>query len=322
MKRLLLIFFSSLVLCSCAVTRPNVCVTNTVTEPETSISSEPSTITEMENCDTPGTWGEFPLVKSNIDVEVVDGDGMIPLLFIVTDIYMDRAYLLTAGKDGNVYLAEQFKYDGKPLYSDFLYEGRMMLKDEPATTPIMEEDRKLFFLNSHGESFTSDHQGVTTTGMRGVYYIFAHVHLPEDTVLTDRLYIGSYADAYMFPENATYEDNRIIADLDRNGVQDQITWEMRKNKPFDFPLANYSDYLYDYTVSIERNGATYTIINAPGDTVGKDDMQVFVADADQDGEFEVIVFEKVNLNFTSVMLYDFDGTAYVMRRACPITMMP
>ncbi len=317
MRRLFVVLLSALFLYGCAAPKQSVYSKDVSNESSPCVG--PIVSTELETLNTSDFQESLPYEKSDIDI--VDGKGMIPLLFIETDIYKDRAYVLGAGKSGAFYYAEQFIYDGAPLYSKNIYEGRMMLWNEPASSPIMEDGRILQFQNSYGECFDTTHQGLTTDGEAAVEYIYVFTQLPENTVKTDGLYLGSYADASVFPRNAEYSEQCVVSDLDGNGVSDTIMWELIKNRPFEFAPLNYSDYLYDYKVTIEQNGTVYTIENDRGQTVLKHGMTVFVADVDQDGDFEVIIYERDGLNPRIVMIYDFDGTTFVERKVCPIVIM-
>ena len=317
MKRFLITIIVVIALCGCSAPEQS---DGTPSERNNTIES--TSADELEIMDTTGTWGTPPKVMLDKKVEVIeDGEGMVPLLFVETDIYKDRAYVLAAGKEGNIYYADQFEYDGEPLYGEYLFEGRMILKDEPATSPIMEEHRLLGFQNACGDSFTTTHQGLRTRGETAVEHIYVLVQLHENGVRTDGLYLGSYADVNMFPQDAEYSEQSVLVDLDRNGVKDCVTWELIEKEPFEFEPLDYSDYLYDYKVTIEQNGKVYTVENDQSTSVLKNGMAVFVADADQDADFEVIIYEKNGLNARDVMIYDFDGTTYVLRKACPVTIM-
>lgn len=319
MRRLFVVLLSALLLCGCAPLEQNNINKEGVIETRSFVEVIDSRETEILN--TSDASGTLPRKETNMNIDVIDGEGMIPLLFIETEIYKDRAYVLGAGKDGVFYYADQFKYNGKSLYNENIYDGRMMLENEPAESPIMEEQCILQFQNPYGECFTTTHQGLTTDGEASVEYIYVFTQLPKNTVQADGLYLGSYEEANMFPQHAEYSKQCVVCDLDGNGVRDTIMWELFENRLFEFAPLNYSDYLYDYQVTIEQNGTVYTIENDRGQTVLKHGMAVFVADVDQNGDFEVIIYERDGLNPRVIMIYDFDGTTFVERKVCPIVIM-
>lgn len=252
----------------------------------------------------------------------IDGTGMIPLLFVDTKADPSRALLICAGNNGEVYLADRFTYDGASLYTVDGY-GRLEDLDRPTTTGILEIGRSLTFIDPKGAIYENSATSLTTTGRIYASFVMAKAQLEKSPAVEQRFYIGSYADADMFPTDVVYEDNCIQADLDGNGVMDCVSWTLTEDRPFRHDAFNYDGYLYSYQLVIELNRAEFTFDPyVEYSKVGAGDYQIFVADVDQDGMFEIVRYMKESLVFDSIAVYDFDGTTYNKSMVYTITPRP
>ena len=305
MKRLLLCVLTIVLLCGCSFTPNKHQLTQESNMQDVSFPTE-----------SPQT--ETTLVTDTTDV-LLDGTGMIPLLFLKTDIFKDRAYLLAAGKDGVVYGAEQFAYSSDPLHISDEIES---LKEKPVTTPILEDNRQLQFISTSGQSFFCYHNGITATEETAVNHTFLYAYLPENTKMSDGSYLGSYADVKIFPEKALYLDGCIELDLDQNNELDRISWEYVADTAVNNHPSGYDDYLYDYKLAVERNGAVYIIPNNNKNLVVKNGLQVFAADVDQDGEYEIVVFETMITNSCYGTIFGWNGSAYELQQYCTVAPLP
>ena len=296
MKKIRCVLLIVFLLCGCSGNSKDINI------PNNSINSIfQSTESPTESDVTTAVNYEPPPVYLEREINTVDGTGAVPLFFIDTTIHQDRAYLMFASKDGMIFVADQFLYNGESLYSKYLYDGRMILQDEPANSPIFEENRELVFKSNCGKDFRIYSNKLTTTGRTSDEFILTHIHFDSSIPDYSNLYIGSYADTEIFPREIEYFENSICIDLDQNGKKDSIVLEM---------LENDQDEFYDYKITIERNQGFFEITNDEYSKVAQNDVQVFVADIDQDKEFEIILWKKTYSRFSSITVYSFYGIEY------------
>lgn len=291
---------------------------------ETTIPTEENTTTEettQAETENPA-WAEYEQWVEEI-TNPLDGEGMIPLLFVDSTADAGRAYLICAGNNGEVYLADRFAYDGGPLYSVEGY-GRLEDVDRLSTTKILDLEQSLQFIDPSGKSVATTADSMTTTGRIYASLVMAQAHLTKKLPSGSEYYVGSYQNAEMFPADALYTDNSISADLDQNGTADKIQWTLTEQEYVEDEFLNYFGYYYSYEVTAEYNGTTYTICSSYDDydVVAKGDVQAFLADVDLDGMLEIVVYTKALLRFDSIYVYDYDGEKFAESLVYVISPMP
>lgn len=244
----------------------------------------------------------------------IDGTGMIPLVFVDMVRQPQVGYLICAGNNGQVYIADRFNYNGKSLYSE---TGNIWdpvdYEKGPYTTEILDLNKTMIFRDFNGRSISANLGQMT--GSFNMVYPFLKiktqigVKLPEDS----RFWFGTYEGVEMFPEDSVYTENGFIMDLDGDGITDQaeiVLTEVPDSYTED-PFTGYTGYYYDYEVHIRRNGRTFRFLPfASWVDVAPDDLAVFAADVDFDGEYEIVEFMFYHKRFGGITIYDFNGETY------------
>lgn len=326
-KQKMIMLALAMLLCSCAQpenSETSRSAESSTTPSETTMPTEENTTTEettQAETENP-VWAEYERWVEQI-TNPLDGEGMIPLLFVDTTADGGKAYLICAGNNGEVYRADRFTYDGGPLYSVEGY-GRLEDIDRPSTTKILDLEQKLQFIDPSGNSVATTADGMTTTGRIYASLVMAQAHLMKSLPGSSEYYVGSYQIADLFPADAVYTDNSISSDLDQNGTVDKIQWTLTEKEYVEDENLNYSGYYYSYEVTAEYNGTTYTLCSSYDDYdwVAKGDVQAFFADVDLDGMPEIVVYKKVLLRFDSIFIYDYDGEGFTESLVYVISPMP
>ena len=117
----------------------------------------------------------------------------------------------------------------------------------------------------------------------------------------------------MFPEDSVYTEDGFVMDLDGDGTVDQVEMTLTQDPDsyVEDKFAGYTGYYYDYEVHIRRNGRTFRFKPfAEWVDVAPDDLAVFAADVDFDGEYEIIEFMFYHKRFGGITIYDFNGAYY------------
>ena len=123
--------------------------------------------------------------------------------------------------------------------------------------------------------------------------------------LTDasRFYIGTYSEIDIFPGEITYQDNAVQVDLDGNGQLDRIDCAFT-------PTTTYYEEKMDYTVSVNRNGVRYPLVEENYIPLEREDLAIFVTDLNQDGEHEILVYANGMSQFGHLTVYTFSDNQY------------
>lgn len=223
-----------------------------------------------------------------------------PLIFVENG----QAYIIGAySTEGVWYSPYSFLYDGKALSEYYGLEMGISV-----TSPILSMEKPLTFHSEHN-SFTAAVLDMTVNGeyATGNYW----VKLQMDRQVPDGLYFGSYDGLDMVPESISYGNALVSADLDSDGDMDQITWAFEE-----------SEGVYSYTVTVERNGQSYSFERWT-EYFGYEDVQILVADVNRDGYMELIVYEKMENGFyRGVSIYGLDFVGYIERIQYTIASMP
>lgn len=244
----------------------------------------------------------------------VDGTGMLPLIFVDTEKDAQVGYLICAGNDGQVYIADRFKYNGVSLYWEVNPEVHSVdYQKGPYSTEILDLSKDIVFRDFKGNSISSKVQELTGDYLTIIEFLQIRTHLDAPLPTESRLWFGTYEGIDMFPEDTVYTDEGIIVDLDGDGHEDRIKVELTQvpDSYTEDPFTGYTGYYYSYEYYVTRNGRTFRFKPfAEWVHVAPDDLAVFVADVDLDGEYEIIEFMYYSKRFGGVNVYDFNGATY------------
>ncbi len=182
---------------------------------------------------------------------------------------------------------------------EFIYNGMHIdsMYYRPIYTNAVLSGKKLAFYDQRGYRFEA---------VSGINVCFTDEALPLRLVvnkpLTDkkpqsRFLVGSYESADIFPKKIVYSDGKIFIDLDCDGNDEILTTKTEK-KP---------DSITGVTITLESKGTQYTVeeFELYGSKYEKFDYELFFADIDSDGEYEIIAYFMFNSGHeTFITAYD------------------
>ena len=220
-----------------------------------------------------------------------------PILFLDGIEGDTHAYVLCAIDSGELKLAEDYLYNGKPL-SDY-YD----CSNEAVSSEILDTAQEFTFINANGRAFQTGIDGLTCTD-RPIDESFAVCAEVDGQPGEKSYYLGSYTGVSLLPADMTVEDKLISADLDGDGRLDTVSWA--------FTPANPEDYgeRFNYTITVAMGGTSYSIESDEYYPCKEEDLTIFVADLDQNGKFDLVVCKNSLSKFRSVTVYRLKaGTA-------------
>ena len=217
-----------------------------------------------------------------------------PILFLDGIEGDTHAYVLCAVDSGELKLAEDYLYNGKPL-SDYLD-----CSNEAVSSEILDTAQEFTFINANGMTFQTGIDGLTCTD-RPLDESIAVCAEVDGQPGEKSYYLGSYTGVSLLPADMTVEDNQLFADLDGDGQVDTVSWA--------FTPASSGEY-FDYTITVSMGGTSCRIESDEYYPCKEADLTVFVADLDQNGSYELVVCENSLSRFRSVTVYRLNaGTA-------------
>lgn len=241
----------------------------------------------------------------------IDGEGMIPLLFTYAKYDKYSTYLIGAGNNGEFYIADRFAYNGKSLYIPREEIYGCDYQKGPYNTKILDTERPVVFTDFGGSTVKTTVTGLNSDFMSIIEFLQMKPQLEQQLPETSRFYLGTYEGVEMFPRDAACIDNYIQVDLDGDGTEDLVYLALFEDHYGEEPNFDYAGYYYAYKLNITRNGKTYTFLPyASYDRAAQGDTRVFVADVDQDGEYEVLMYRMTYHRFDGLTIYDFNGQQY------------
>lgn len=210
-----------------------------------------------------------------------------------------NAFVLCTFVSGEMYGIEDYLYNGQKANA---FWGQTMV---PVSTSIVNKQGTFAFVDTAGEIFKTGATEIYCTGRVIDEVLEVRLDLREEPTTPQKFWLGSYSEIDLLPDNVVYEDEVIAVDMDGNGTTDRICWTF-------IPLQKEenSDWL-DYTVTATRNGIEYKIVEKCHLPVKKDDLAVFAADVNLDGEAEIVVFSKYASRFGNVSVYQFEEGEYI-----------
>ena len=222
-----------------------------------------------------------------------------PIVLIDTTNHQDKAYIICFGENGTMKTLDEYTCDGMYLSS---FVGQDDLLDRLQFTD-MDLPLRLGAVSSNGESREIWPSAIECTE-RGIdETLLLNVKLTTPVPEGEKFYIGTYSGIDIFPAEITYQDDSVQVDLDGNGQMDHIEWSFS-------PTTTYYGVKSDYTISVNRNGERYPLVEETYIPLDREDLAVFVADINQDGEFEIVVYANGMSQFGHLTVYTFVDNQY------------
>lgn len=189
-----------------------------------------------------------------------------------------QAYIMGAYSSSRGYCSAcDFRYDDKWLHE---YYGLEM--DAAVTSPIINMELPLFFQGNSG-SFTAHAIGMTVNGEYATDNFWVKLQL--DCEIPDGVYFGSYSCVDIWPDAISYDDE-IYVDMDFDGDMNTISYQLFWDYTSNCPV--YSVFIDDIPkLLITLPSADYNLQN----------FLIIVADVNQDGIYELIVYKDYDKDF-------------------------
>lgn len=239
----------------------------------------------------------------NSDLEISDNEKSTGITIdnqITTVLFWeennDYAYVLCAFENGEFKNLKEYEYNGESweYFNGWNEEPYKEQNEKEVETDIIKVKEDFVFINELGDQVTDKTTSITCSG-RGIDdFTEVHAYFSQAMTQSDRR-LGLSSNIQPFPRQPQYEIQSIIIDLDDNGEEDEITWEFHETM--------WVEDFYDYVIDIVLNGKLYSIANLTGTTVAPENFEIFVADINNDGSFEIIIYEKSERIYSAINIY-------------------
>lgn len=217
-----------------------------------------------------------------------------PLLFIdTTDWMSDKAYVIGAFNELVLYSTHEFSYNGKHLL-EYMDEYGSVVESN-----IIDTSKDFAFRDKHGNAFNADCGQLSCYGEEIIEEVHVCVDVTTDIPTDSRRFLGTYSGVDIFPEALEYGDNSVTTDLDCDGDNEIIRWSFEKDEE-----RSGDDSYYFYTLEAVIDGKTVFVSdNYDWVSTKRSDFEIFIADVDMDGNYEVIVYIKAASRFNNIFIY-------------------
>ena len=206
---------------------------------------------------------------------------MSPILFATrTSLENHSAYVLCIYEDGVFRKPNEFKYDGKE-WNEFIGSA-----DRDVKTNFVKTGDELAFYSSKGEKILAECEKVFCRG-RGIdEFTEVHANIISEFQSCSKALIGFNSSQNPYPFLPKYDEDSIVVDIDNDRNEDMIRWSFE-----DSEHKIKGQNAFNYVLVISINGVDYCYEN-PSDLplAEKTDLDVFVADLNGDGTFEILVY--------------------------------
>ena len=249
-----------------------------------------STYTDDTSDDNSSTDDKNPVPSKNIIAN--------PLLFLDTsDNFRDKAYIICAFNAEGIYTTYEFPYNDKHLL-DYIIEY-----DVTVESSIIDTSKTFTFYDKNGKSFDTACGEITCYGeeLLGEVHVCADIQavIPTDS----RRFLGTYSGVDIFPEALEYGDNSVTVDLNCDGDNEIIRWTFEKDEEY-----SSEDNYYYYTLEAVVDGKIISISdNYDWVPAKRRDFEIFIADVDMDGNYEVIEYVRAASRFNNVYIYKIEN---------------
>ncbi len=306
MKKLIctLLIAFSLILCACADGAP----TEFNEAFESDIAFESSEASKIEDSDSKAE-SSFS-VESSFDVESSDDMPSvhpensvptedieaIPILFLDTSDHRNtQAYIICAVNEDGFHSTHEFRYNEKHLLDHIDEQGVTV------NTNIIDTEKTVTLRDKDGKTFDVDVGSIRCYGEQIIGEVHVCAEIQGDVPTESKRFIGTYSGIDIFPDKLEHGDNSLTVDLDCDGDNEVISWSFTKADDYREDEGNY----YYYSLEAIIDGKTVEISdNYDWTPIKKDNLEIFIADVDMDGDFEVIEYVTVADAFNNVDIYN------------------
>ena len=237
------------------------------------------------------------LSVENLPVEIVDALNEYPIVIVDTTNDLEKARVICFCRDGEVISLDDYTYGENTLRD---------LKDKDDVlnqTTILDLSGKIKLVDHRSETLEIQPLSMHCTERMLDETLEFYVGFEPALTEENRFSIGTYVGIDIFPKEITYQGDTVQADLDGNGQMDCIEWSFT-------PTTTYYEVKSDYTISVNRNGALYSLVEETYIPLDREDVAVFVVDINQDGEFEIVVYANGMSQFGHLSVYTFMDNQY------------
>ena len=198
-------------------------------------------------------------------------------------------------QDGKLMTTDAFTYSGKSLSAYEEYTADV-------TSDILPEGTALHFMNKDWGSFRAN-----STGLRceceGMMYGDVHVYSEIDRFPSENgYYLGAPSGTNIYPKSIARQVDGFSMHLNPDDWIDQVMWTFKKSEE--------GDDLFDYEIKVKVGDREQVIVNEDGFPCGKEDLSVWPIDLEQDGVYELVIYNKSFSMFGDLRIYRFNGTTY------------
>ena len=252
-------------------------------------SNESSVAESSDSSDDDISYPPYPEYSAPTeDIEAV------PILFLDTsDHRHNQAYIICAVNENGLYTTQEFRYNDKHLLEHMHEQGVQV------ETNIIDTAQTFEFFDKNGEVFSTSCGEVQCYGEEILDEVHVCTKVQADIPTDSRRFLGTYSGVDIFPEALEYGDNSVIVDLDCDGDNEIIRWSFKKDEEY----TSWDNYYY-YTLEAVIDGKTvYISDNYDWVPTKRRDLEIFIADIDMDGNYEVIEYVKAASRFNNIYIY-------------------
>ncbi len=301
MKKILFAILISIffVLCACAGNDESIeSVAESKEEVTESTESSAAAIARPEDSEdtkneSSNVLSHSPYPENSAPTEDIEA---IPILFLdTTDHRNTQAYIICAVNDNGLHTTHEFVYNEKHLL-DLIDEQGISVE-----TNIIDTSKAVTFYDKNGESFEASCGKIQCYGEEIIGEVHVCAEIDGNIPTESNRFIGVYDGVDIFPETLKYSDNSVTVDLDCDGADEVISWSFIKAEDY---REGEGDYYY-YSLEAIIDGKTVEISdNYDWTPLKKSDYEIFIADIDMDGDFEIVEYLKVANTYNNVNIYD------------------
>lgn len=247
---------------------------------------------ESSSYDT--SYSTYP--ENSVPTEDIEA---IPILFLdTTDYRENQAYIICAVNDDGLHTTHEFVYNEKHLL-DLIDEQGILVE-----TNIIDTSKAFAFYDKKGTTFEGSCGEIQCYGEEIICEVHVCVEIDGNISTESKRFIGVYEGVDIFPDELKYGDNSVAVDLDCDGDSEVISWSFTKAEDY---REGEGDYYY-YSLEAIIDGKTVEIFdNYDWTPLKKSDYEIFIADIDMDGDFEIVEYVKVANTYNNVNIYDVNG---------------